>query len=466
MPAQSPTTTILLERELVIYRRERSSVWQCRFKVDNIWQRASTKERDEAKAKKRAKELMIAAEIRKHENLPVVTRKFRDVAKQAIRRMEEELAIGSGKRSYEDYIRVIKDYLIPALGNKAITNVTYVALDELNKSRAKQNGGALARSTLLMQNAALNRVFDEAVIRNFMNEAARPKLEASGKKSERRAAFELEEIRALLGNFDSWLANSKPKFIGQRTLMRDYVEALLDTGARPGKELLNLKWKEVQFAMKPELIKTGQYDEDGEEIEIANLNRTCTMVVTGKTGTRKIIGRQPTVAALERIARRNYNVANPIVDPFKGIAIPSNDDYVFRLKDKTDGSKGFQKMFERYLKEHNLLIDPITGQSRVFYSLRHTYATLALTYDEVAIHTLAKQMGTSAQMIEQHYSHLDVIKAIEQLRGEETRKLLNGGGIISDYYSSIKAAKLAAQQAQKQSAATNQKSGRAKKISK
>ena len=60
----------------------------------------------------------------------------------------------------------------------------------------------------------------------------------------------------------------------------------------------------------------------------------------------------------------------------------------------------------------------------MFYSLRHTYATLALTYDRVPIHTLAKQMGTSVQMIERHYSHLHVVDAIEQLRGDKTRKLI------------------------------------------
>jgi integrase len=81
-------------------------------------------------------------------------------------------------------------------------------------------------------------------------------------------------------------------------------------------------------------------------------------------------------------------------------------------------------MFDRFLKDNNLLIDPKTDQKRVFYSLRHTYATLALTHDRVPIHTLAKQMGTSVVMIERHYSHLKVAQAIDQLRGEASRRLL------------------------------------------
>ena len=49
----------------------------------------------------------------------------------------------------------------------------------------------------------------------------------------------------------------------------------------------------------------------------------------------------------------------------------------------------------KILAWNRLLTDPKTNQKRVFYSLRHTYATLALTHDMVPIHTLAKQMGSS-----------------------------------------------------------------------
>jgi len=86
MADKKETTHILMEGELLIYKRERSSTWQCRFKVDGIWQRASTKERDLKKAKTIARELMIEAEIRKRSNLPVITRRFKDVAKLAMNR--------------------------------------------------------------------------------------------------------------------------------------------------------------------------------------------------------------------------------------------------------------------------------------------------------------------------------------------------------------------------------------------
>lgn len=81
MAQQATTTHTVIPRQLIVYRRERSDVWQCRFKVDGKWQRASTKCEDLQAAIKCANQLLIEAEIRKRSNLPVVTRKFRDVAR-------------------------------------------------------------------------------------------------------------------------------------------------------------------------------------------------------------------------------------------------------------------------------------------------------------------------------------------------------------------------------------------------
>ena len=53
---------------------------------------------------------------------------------------------------------------------------------------------------------------------------------------------------------------------------------------------------------------------------------------------------------------------------------------------------------------------------------------------------LATQMATSVLMIERHYSHLKVIQAINQLRGAETRQLIDAGGVIDEMYESKKAA--------------------------
>lgn len=92
MPEKVETTHIILPRELIVYLRSDSDVWQCRLKVDNKWMARTTKERDLNKAIERAKRLLFEAQLRKEANIPVVTRKFRDIAKLAYQQMEDEEA--------------------------------------------------------------------------------------------------------------------------------------------------------------------------------------------------------------------------------------------------------------------------------------------------------------------------------------------------------------------------------------
>lgn len=444
MPAKVESTHEVLPRKLIVYRRSRSGAWQCRFKVDGIWQRASTKETDLAKAKDAAHRLLIAAEVRKEQNLPVVTRRFRDVANLAIERMEQELKNGQGKVSFNDYIRVINEYLIPILGKRVMTSIDVSVLDELDAQRIIMMGKEPSKSTLLTHNSALNRVFDEAVMRGFLTEANRPKLESKGKDSQRRAAFTLDEVRAMIAKFDPWIERGRGEVSKEsRTIMRDYVLMLLDTGARPGRELLELQWSRItENKVDPIVQDSESYSEDGEAIAKIDLQRSVTITVTGKTGTRDIVGMRRSVDVLREIGKRNYpKIEQPLLTPLKNLAKPSNKAFVFRRKDGSDPSTSFQKMFENFLREHSLLEDPRTGQDRVFYSLRHTYATIALTIDKVPIHTLAKQMGTSVVMIEKHYSHLKVVQAISQLRGNESRQLIEAGGVIDEMYESKKVKK-------------------------
>ena len=91
MPKQSPTTTVILERELIVYLRERSDVWQCRYKVDGRWIRRTTNEHDLDKAKLKADRLRIEDEIRAEKKLPFITRRLKDVALITLGEIEVEL---------------------------------------------------------------------------------------------------------------------------------------------------------------------------------------------------------------------------------------------------------------------------------------------------------------------------------------------------------------------------------------
>jgi integrase len=432
MPKQVATTHTLMERAIVLYKRENSDVWQCRLKVTNQWQRTTTNERKLADAKQAALQLYHQAIARKQQNLPVVTRRFSHIAKIVIDMMEAHKREGRGRKSYDDYLIVINRYLLPFFKAKLITNINYDELDEFREWREREMGKMPTRSTLMTHNAAFNMILDEAERRGFLNQHTRPVLTSSmagSKKYDRREAFERWEVNILLSKFDGWIdSKRKGKNTGLALLLRDYIEALLDTGARPGKELLDLKWADITytdlFVKELEEFHTNddgsiETDETGNPMRKTEISEELYLRVRGKTGERRLFARAATVNVLKRIARRNY----PLTE-FRPFWLKDfleskrkTTDKVFVLKDGS-GPTSFQHLFEDYLVYCDLLISKSSGKKRVFYSLRHTYATQMLEVNKTPIHTLAKQMGTSVLMIEKHYSHLAVMNAKDQLRGE------------------------------------------------
>jgi len=95
------TTHVLIAHQLVVYRRERSSIWQCRFSVDGRWQRTSTGERDLRVATARAHEILIEANVKKRMNVAPITRKFKDIATVVVNKLKSEIASGHAKAIYK-----------------------------------------------------------------------------------------------------------------------------------------------------------------------------------------------------------------------------------------------------------------------------------------------------------------------------------------------------------------------------
>ena len=65
------------------------------------------------------------------------------------------------------------------------------------------------------------------------------------------------------------------------------------------------------------------------------------------------------------------------------------------------------------------------GKHRTLYSLRHMYATFRLS-EEVSLFLLARQMGTSVEMLEQHYGQVVnrlVATQITKTRSRQTVKV-------------------------------------------
>jgi len=77
-------THLILDGEVRVYRRERSKRWQAAFVIDGHTIRISTGKRDLAEAKEYARDTFLEYKFRHKNDLPIVTKKFSDVAKLAI----------------------------------------------------------------------------------------------------------------------------------------------------------------------------------------------------------------------------------------------------------------------------------------------------------------------------------------------------------------------------------------------
>jgi len=451
MPEKVETTNVILPRELIVYQRGDSDVWQCRLKVDNKWMARTTKERDLDKAIDRSKRMLFEAQLRKESNLPVVTKKFRDIAKLTKQQMVDELANPKMKApvSFNQYVKIIDDYLMPFFGNKNIDTITYEELDSYHEDLKVKMGRIPAYSTMRKHNVTLNRVFDKAVEKNYLTNSNRPKLDTKGGKSEKYATFDIGEINALLANFPPWIAGTSNKEKReQRELLFDYVRVLIDTGARPGKELLDLQWKNIRYRMivrndtRVEIDEEGNrtvvthedYDDRGEALELTKWEPTVSLSVYGKTKDRVANGFEVTYKVLNEIIERNYR--NDKIT-LKSLTTSNNEGYVFRTR-ANKAPSSFNHLFDRYLDEHNLLIDRNSGKKRVFYSLRSSHTTAVMNLDQVPIRDLSKQLGNSVGMIEKHYDRATGDAIVENVRAPKARQALFNTEKVSDIYQSKK----------------------------
>lgn len=453
MPEQNETTHIIIQNELVVYKREREiTIWQCRFKVGGVWQRASTKERNLNKAIEKAKRLHFEKQMRLELNQPVVSKKFKDIAKLTKQDLLNALANPKSQApvSFKQYIKIIDDYLIELLGNKNIDNIDSNVLDGYYIELSKKLGKIPAYSTVRKHNVTLNRIFDKAIEKGYLTQTGRPHLETRGLKSTNYATFDIKEINALLALFPNWILSTKTQAKKeQRELLYDYVRVLIDTGARPGKELLDLQWKNIRFSLSDEpynILKEDKngdlvsvsfdgHDENGDPIPLIRTTATVQLNVNGKTKDRIVNGFAITYQVLNEIIERNYKNEKDV--SLKSLTENNDQRFVFRtLADKKPSS--FNHLFDRYLKEHNLLLERNTGKKRVFYSLRSAHATAVMNLDRVPIRDLSKQLGNSVEIIQKHYDRATGEAIVENVRAPKARKALFNTDKIPDIYKSNK----------------------------
>ncbi len=473
MPAKVESTHQLINRKLVVYKRSDASTWQCRYKVDGKkWHSKTTGERDLNEAIPKAHEILITAKALKQRHLPVVSKKFGDIAKLAIQKMNDNVGYEAGSDSFPQYKRIISDFLVPYFGKKHVDSITPKVMIEYDKWRTKKLGKPLAYSSARKHNVVLNRIFKEAEERGFVHKTQIPYLETRGVKSKNYATFEVVEINAILAHMPAWINSAKREKPHLRWhVMHDYVRVLIETEARPGKELLNLKWKNIRIKKvqiggvvtvplkadqkvgegdDPEFMdlehNNAKYDAEGNVQSKAEWNVTVYMDVYGKTKDRTVNGFGVTYKVLNEIVKRNYKGKNATT--LEKLTESKNEDYVFRSYWNLDhgyreACDCFNHMFDSFLEDHNLLKDPKTGRKRVFYSIRSAFTTAALNMDAVPIRDLSKQLGNSVVMIQKHYDRATGEAITKNVKASNAHNAFFGNINVPDIYDSKKAKQLA-----------------------
>ena len=238
----------------------------------------------------------------------------------------------------------------------------------------------ISDSTIRFEMSIFGAVMNFAIKKRYVPASQRfderPKL-----KSMRRDEFTLEEYRKLHTVGRKWIAEAdKPASIWYRTVAYNMILIACNTGMRPA-EMKNLRWRDIMPAK----------DREGREIIV--------LFVQGKGKSRKLVAPKSVGDYLERI--RLISKAREL------------EDRVFTTVNGKPAKSLYTSLIADLLEKANLR-EGTQGVVRSTYCFRHTYATLRLQ-EGVDVYFLAEQMGTSVQMIESHYGHVNTIKHADRV---------------------------------------------------
>jgi len=359
---------------VVIYKRDdlKNPKWQVRIRVPNAtgYKTVSAKTEDRREAERFALDLYEDLYLHVKAGGSIQSRTFKQVFeewKKAVTTMGHTRKGGS----WDGTIDRIETYALRFFGSMKIESIgakefaDFWVWRKSNYNRTKPTNGTLRR-----ERTSILPVFKFAVTRGYIQ--AVPDTDPPKAPLERRPTFTQDEWRKIYTKARAWVKEGESLATWrQRFMTQQYVLVLANTGLRVG-ELRGLRWSDLRT------VRTN----DGTRL-VAE--------VRGKTGAREVVFQD----GADDYVKRIYDLRLEEIG-----SAPPNDQVIFCHK---DGSP-IQTMKTAF----NSLLDfagiPVkrNGGSRTIYSLRHFYATMRLSNDTNPF-LLAKQMGTSVEMLEKFY---------------------------------------------------------------
>ena len=403
-----------LKTGLIIFRRAdvEHRNWYCRIKVPGTgrYKTISLKTADINDAKDKAFDHDADVRFRLRHQVPVFDKPFAEVAKEYSdfqkRRFETGQITRTRWRILDSYIR---NHLIPYIGNKQITQVGEDQWNEYPFWR-KQNSqpiqkptkGHLRRppkaatpegaipdedtaepakaGTIKQEMIVFKAIMNFAADKNYIQQRQVPKGDLPTDKA-RREEFTLPEYRQLHTYARKWIEAAESAIsTWYRTMAYNFMLVMTNTGMRTI-EAKNLKWQDIE-------IRTDKHH-----------RRFAVLSVRGKNKYRKLVAAQNVADYLHRI-----RAISKATEP---------GDRVFTTYEGEPALTLFSFLIKGLLTESGLLTSS-TGSRRSTYCFRHTYATFRLM-EGVDVYFLARQMGTSVQMIEDYYGHIEPDQNAERI---------------------------------------------------
>jgi integrase len=371
-----------------VYKQSNSNYWYARFKIDNKWLSKATKKKNLKEAKIEAIKLQTQFKIMSDNNIPVHTSRklkkhsFNSIAKLAINRMEDTKT-EVNEKNFKKHIDTLRQLHIPFFGKYSIREIDEALLGEFDKWREEKLKRVPAKNTIKKHNAAMQRVLDEAVIQKYITQTELPALTNNGRSGARRAAFKKTEYKQIVKAAKEWIEESPRKDTQYiREMLYYYIQVAANTGIRPGTEMENLTWDDVNHV-----------ENEGKAYSSLTVRKGKT---TNYTGTREVVVK-------DEIDDLIIDDLYEFCDSNDGIGDKSiSGDLsgkMFSLKRTDVLGKNFVKLLKR------LGLEKDAHGNRSLYSLRHSYITWELQ-NGTDLRAIAAQCGTSIEMIERHYSHV------------------------------------------------------------
>lgn len=139
LPTAQPQNIYLRDGEVVLYRRSRSLLYQCRYKLaDGTWYRQSTRKASIEHAVAVACDLYDEARYRQRLGLAHQTHTFAQIAAVALAELRVKIDASTGRTAYSDYVGCIEKYFLPYFKDKRLEELTHTDIVEFELWRDRQ----------------------------------------------------------------------------------------------------------------------------------------------------------------------------------------------------------------------------------------------------------------------------------------------------------------------------------------